>query len=241
MKNPIKSYAFWVKVLAAALLITLGIWLIIDINTGEKFATFIVLMFTGLIAGIFAVIRAIPLMRTLKTGKARLVCIIEIAVHIGLSVAMIFAAIMKFQEKEDDSGFANFVYKYYRFVIAFYLYTRIVSYFVCTVLCKEETNKIQFWVHIGILTLTCVVCAIQVQGKTIAWIISVIALCCSLFLIVEGGMGYNRYRKALAMDREEKKKEKEEVSEEDQAPKDEEQEFIIPMIDEEPEDTLHIN
>ena len=237
MKNPFKTYAFWIKIFAAALLITLGIWLIIDVNTGEKFATFIVLMFTGLVAGVFAIIRAIPLMRTLKTGKGRLTCIIEIAIHIGLAIGMICAAVIKVGNEESE--FADFVYKYYRFVIAFFLYTRIVSYFVCTVLCKEETDKIRFWVHIGLITLTCVICAVAFKGRTIAWIIAVLALCCSAFLIVEGGMGYNRYRKTISKEREEKKQEQASEDEDIEAPADEE--LIIPMIDEEPEDTIHIN
>lgn len=229
MKNPFKSYSFWIKIFAAALLITLGIWLIIDVNTGEKFATFIVLMFTGLVAGVFAIIRAIPLMRTLKTGKGRLTCIIEIAIHIGLAIGMIFSAVIKIGN--DESEFADFVYKYYRFVIAFFLYTRVVSYFVCTVLCKEETDKIKFWVHIGLLTLTCVICAVAFKGKTIAWIIAVLALCCSAFLIVEGGMGYNRYRKTISKEREEKKQESQEEGME--LPSEDSETLIIPKIDEE--------
>ncbi|MDE6241939.1 MAG: hypothetical protein K2M08_05945 [Anaeroplasmataceae bacterium] len=237
MKNPFKTYSFWVKIIAAALLITLGVWLIIDVNTGEKFSTFIVLMFTGLVAGVFALIRAIPLMRTLKTGKGRLTCIIEIAVHLGLAAAMIFAAIAKISNEESD--FADFVYKYYRFAIALFFYTRIVSYFVCTVLCKEETDKLKFWIHIGLITLTCVICAIDFKGRTIAWIISVLALFCSAFLIVEGGMGYNRYRKSISKEREEKKQEQVSDDEGLEAPSDEE--FIIPMVDDEPEDTIHIS
>ncbi|MDE6407497.1 MAG: hypothetical protein K2K48_04555 [Anaeroplasmataceae bacterium] len=237
MKNPFKTYSFWIKILAAALLITLGVWLIIDVNTGEKFATFIVLMFTGLVAGVFAIIRAIPLMRTLKTGKGRLTCIIEIAVHIGLAAGMIFAAIAKISN--EDSQFADFVYQNYRFAIALFFYTRVVSYFVCTVLCKEETKKLEFWIHIGILTLTCVICAVAFKGRTIAWIIAVLALCCSVFLIAEGGIGYNRYRKAIAKEREEKKQEQSSLEEGIEAPADEE--LIIPMNDDEVEDTIHIH
>ncbi len=229
MKNPIKSYSFWTKIIAAALLITLGIWLLIDVNTGEKFATFIVLMFTGLVAGIYAIIRTIPLIRTLKTGLGRLTCIIEIIIHVGLSIAMVFAAITKISN--DESVFADFVYKYYRFVIAFFFYSRVISYFICTVLCKEETDKIKFWVHIGLLTITCILCAIQFEGKTIAWIISIIALCCSAFLIVEGGSSYNRYRKEIAKDREIKKEEQEKVSD-DVLDMPSEDDLIIPMIDE---------
>ncbi len=234
MKNPMKSYNFWLKILGAALLITLGVWLIIDVNTGENFAVFIVLMFTGLVAGIFSLIRAIPLLRTTKTGKAKLIGCIEIAIHLGLSIAMIFGAIVKISN--DDSDFANFVYKYYRFVIAFYLYTSIVAYFCSTVLCKEETEKIKFWTYIGLLTLTCVICAVNFKGKTIAWIIAILALLVSLGLIVEGGMGYNRYRKTILKDREIKK---EEAKEEQEAPAKDEQEpiedegpIIIPVIDE---------
>ncbi|MCM1196858.1 MAG: hypothetical protein NC310_07315, partial [Roseburia sp.] len=107
------------------------------------------------------------------------------------------------------------------------------------VLCKEETDKIKFWVHIGLLTLTCVICAVAFKGRTIAWIIAVLALCCSLFLIFEGGMGYNRYRKAIAKEREEKNQEHESKEEGLEVPS--EEEFIIPVIDEEPEDTIHIN
>ncbi|MDE5715549.1 MAG: hypothetical protein K2I42_05385 [Anaeroplasmataceae bacterium] len=235
MRNPIKSYNFWLKILGAALLITLGVWLIIDVNTGENFAVFIVLMFTGLVAGIFSIIRAIPLLRTAKTGKARFVSIIEIAIHIGLSIAMIFGAIAKISN--EDSDFANFVYKYYRFVIAFYLYSSIVSYFCCTVLCKEETDKIKFWTHIGILTLTCVICAIEFKGQTIAWIIAVLALAVSLGLIIEGGMGYNRYRKTILKEREIKKSEEQEENQidaparEEKEPIEDEGPIIIPMID----------
>ncbi len=237
MKNPFKTYGFWAKILAAALLITLGVWLIIDVSTGEKFATFIVLMFTGLVAGVFAIIRMIPLMRTLKTGRGRLTCIVEIAIHLALSVAMIFAAIVKISNEE--SRFADFVYKYYRFVIAVFFYTRVVSYFMCTVLFKEETDKIKFWVHIGLLTLTCIICAVAFEGKTIAWIIAVIALACSITLIVEGGMGYNRYRKTIAKEREEIKEEKkEEILE---MPAEESDPLIIPSIDEPAEqDQIHI-
>lgn len=237
MRNPFKSYYFWIKIFAAALLLTLGIWLIVDMNTGERFAIFLVLMFSGLVGGIFAVIRMVPLMRTLKTGKGRLTCIIEIAIHIGLAAAMIFAAIAKISN--DESSFSDFVYKYYRFAISLFLYTRVVSYFVCTVLCKEETDKIKFWVHIGLLTLTCVLCAVPFDGKTIAWCIAVLALCCALFLIVEGIMGYNRYRLAIAKEREEKKQEEKAEADGIEAPADEE--LIIPMIDEEVEDTIHIN
>ena len=217
MKNPFKSYGFWAKILAAALLITLGIWLIIDVSTGEKFATFIVLMFTGLVAGVFAVIRLIPLIRTLKTGRGRITCIVEIAIHLALSVAMIFAAVVKISK--ENSELADFVYKYYRFFIAVFFYTRVVSYFMCVVLFKEETDKIKFWVHIGLLSLTCLICAVSFEGRTIAWI------------IVEGGMGYNRYRKAIAKDRETKRKESI-VEEPLEMPGEDINTIIIPHIDE---------
>ncbi len=238
MKNPVKSYSFWIKIIGAALLIALGVWLIVDINTGEKLATFIVLMFTGAVAGIFAVIRFIPLLRTLKSSKARITCIVEVAIHIALAVLMICGAVAKMGN--GDSGFADFIYTNYRFLIAIFFFTRVVSYFMCTVLFQEETDQMKFWIHILLIAASCVVCAIAFEGRTIAWVIAVLALVCSLGLVVEGGLGYNRYRLSIAERREVMKEEKEEEPVEPlEVPSDEE--IIIPMVEDEPQDSIHIN
>lgn len=235
MKNPIKSYSFWIKISAAALLIAFSIWMLVDTNS----SVFIVLMFTGLVAGIFAIIRVIPLLRTLKSGKARLTCFVEIIIHLLIACLLVYGAILRIQE--DNSWFSNFMDENYRFVIAVFFLTRVISYFMCTVLFKEETDKIKFWVHIALIFLACLMCSLSdIKSQTIALIIAVIALICSLGLIVDGAVGYNRYRKQIQKDREKIKEEKTQKSDDAKdAPAKEEN--IIPMIDEQPKDNITIN
>lgn len=224
MKNPIKSYQFWFKIIGAALLLVLGIWLLID-NTSAKF---LVLMFTGIIAGAFALIRIIPLIRTLKSGRSKIVCLVEIILHLALAVYLIFAALSI--KSDPEAKFSKFNDENYRFFIAFFFYSRAVAYFICTVLYKEETDKTKFWVHIVLITVAAVLCALtDITSQAIAISIAVIAFLCSLGLMTEGAVGYGRYRKQIVKERNDQKQE--EVVEETtiEAPTHQE---IIPMIDE---------
>lgn len=232
MKNPLKTYNFWFKIIGAALLIAFGLWIIFD----EKMAVFMVLMFTGLVAGIFAIIRVIPLMRTMKTARGRIVSIVEILVHLCIAVVLIYGAISNLlQEENNMNALATFINEYYRFILALLFLTRVIAYFWCVVLFKEETDKIKFWVHIGLMVLACVMCSLtDVKSQTIALVIGVIALVCSLGLVVDGAVGYGRYRKMIKKERDDKKEEQieeqEPVSKDAPTTTDE----VIPMIDEEP-------
>ena len=223
MKNPIKTYNFWLKIIGAALLIVLGVWLLVD-NTTAKL---VVLLFTGLVAGIFAIIRVIPLIRTLKTGRAKLVCFFEILIHLLLSVYLCYAA---FNLKQDpESALAKFNDQYYRFFIAFFFYTRAVVYFMCAILFKEETDKTKFWIHIILITLACFLCAIDnLTTQAIAITIAVIAFLVSLGLIGEGASGYGRYRKMVVKERNANKEKKDQPKPEKEVPTREE---IIPVED----------
>lgn len=229
MKNPIKTYGFWLKIISAALLIAFSIWLLVD----EKMAVFLVLMFTGLVAGIFALIRVIPLIRTLKSGKAKLTCFIEILLHLIITFLLIFGAISILNAEDKESGFANFMKDNYRFIIAFFFETRVISYFMCTVLYKEETDQTKFWIHILLLILGCVMCSLyNLDAHVIAIVIGVIALLCATGLIIEGGFGYGRYRKSIAKDRQAHDSESEEEKKEDEEELPADDDIIIPVIDE---------
>lgn len=109
MKNPLKTYQFYVKFIGAALLLTLGIWLLAD----EASAKFIVLLFTGFVAIIFALVRFIPLMRTLKSGKSKAVNAVEILLDIVLAVYLILAAFSL--RSDSQSSFSRFNDQNYRF------------------------------------------------------------------------------------------------------------------------------
>ena len=241
MKNPFKTYSFWIKILGAALLIAFGIVLLVS----PEWATLVVLLFTGLTIGIFSIIRVIPLLRTLSTGKARLTCLVEIAIHLVLAGLLIFAAILVITKKEDeDAKLANFMSENYRFLITAFFFTRVTSYFMCTVLFKEETDKIKFWTHIGLILVCCVLCACtDLKSNVVATTVAVIALICATGLIVDGALGYGRYRKQIAKDREIKKEEQDGDGANNEVPLEapSDETLIIPMIDEEPKDSDQVN
>lgn len=229
MKNPMKTYGFWLKIISAALLIAFSIWLLVD----EKMAVFLVLMFTGLVACIFAFIRVIPLVRTLKSGKAKLTCLIEILIHLVIAFLLIFGAISIIRAEDKESGFANFMQNNYRFIIAFFFETRVISYFMCTVLYKEETDQTKFWIHVLLLVLGCVMCSLyNLDAHVIAIVIGVIALLCATGLIVEGGFGYGRYRKSIASNRQDHTSDSKEEEAEDEEELPTNDDVIIPVIDE---------
>lgn len=234
-KNPIRTYSFWLKVVAAALLIPFAFVIFFS----ETWAEFMVLMMTGLVAGIYAIIRFIPLMKTLSSGKARLVHIGEILIHIAIAVALVYGAIALITNTEEQKNwFVTFVNTNYRFIIAFFLVTRVIAYFWCTVLFNEKTDKSKFWAHILLIVLACVMCSLSnVKAQTIAIVIAVIALLCAAGLIVDGAVGYGRYRKSLV--KPEEKPVEDEKSEEisKDAPTDQ---IIIPVVDE-PTDSAIVN
>ena len=196
MKNPIKTYKFWLKLISGALLIIFGLWLICDDST----AKLVVLLFTGIVAAIFAIIRFIPLVKTLKTTSAKWLSFLEIIVHLGLGCYLCYAAYM--MKTDPLSKFSVFNDQNYRFFIAFLFYSRAVVYFICTVLFKEETEKIKFWIHIALITLACVICGYgDVTSKAIAVTIAIIAFLAAIVLIGDGSTGYGRYRKNIAKER----------------------------------------
>lgn len=198
MRNPIKTYQFWLKIIACALLIVFGLWILLDKDTAKA----IVLVFTGLVSVLFGVIRFIPLIKTLKNGKSKVVSVVEIVLDLAVGAYLIFAGWKL--TINPSSAFSKFNDSYYRFFIAFILYLRAVIYFMCTVLYKEETDKIKFWSHIILITVACLVCSLNdVTTDSIAIGIAVIAFIISLGLAVDGGVGYSRYRKMIFKQRNE--------------------------------------
>ena len=231
-KNPLKTYSFWFKIIGAALLIAFGLWIVFD----EKMAVFMVLMLTGLVAGLFGIIRFIPLMKTLKNGKSKAVHTGEIIIHVGIAALLIYGAINKINPDKELSALANFVINNYRFIIAFFFVSRVIAYFWCTVIFEEKTDKTKFWVHILLIVLACVMCSLaNVKPHAIAIVIAIIALICATGLITEGATGYGRYRKSLDKPEETKKEKNNKKS------KDVPTEEIIIPVDDEQNDSAIVN
>lgn len=191
MKNPIKRYQFWFKVLAAAILLTLGIVIIFN----EEVGTMLVLGASGAAVLIMGVIRFVPLMKTLQSGKSKIASAIEMAIDIIIGIILFYGAVTI--TKEGGSKAADFINKNYKYFMGFVLYLRGVIYFMISVLFSEPSDKVQFWVHLGFLTVGVLFVSLsdEVTSRFLATIIAVISLLCSAALIVDGGVSFGRYRK----------------------------------------------
>lgn len=208
MKNPVKTYSFWFKVIAAALLLTLGVWICFDRSIG----TTLVLGFSGAVIIIYAVIRVVPLIKTMKSRRGIALSLGEVVLDLIVGVILFYSAVKI--KKDSSADFSEFMIKYYRYFMGSVFYIRGAIYFICTIFYKEETDRSKFWVHLAIMTIGAVIMAIDnLDAEMLALVIAILALICGAALAVEGGFGYGRYRKAIK-DAREPKKEVEKVEKE---------------------------
>lgn len=70
---------------------------------------------------------------------------------------------------------------------------------------------------------------------------AILALACSLGLVIEGGIGYNRYRLSIAKSRMVEKEEKEEEAPAEPLEMPSDEDIAIPLVDDEPQDSIHVN
>ena len=182
----VKSFSitkFIIKLFAAAILITFGV--LIFVNPQE--AQFAVLLITGCVCVIAALVRIIPLLKTLQTSQAKLISSVEILLHLFIGGVLIVSSFSYLNSPED--GFGVIVNNNFNLAIAIILYTRALAYFWITVLYKERTTKFNFWLHIIAITLAVIFAALSK--------LSPFHIAMALYLIVESGGGYYRYRKAI--------------------------------------------
>ena len=198
---------FLIKLFAAAILIAFAV--LIFVNQEE--AQFAVLLITGCVCAIAAIVRVIPLLKTLKAPQSKMISFCEIVFHILVGTILIISSFTYL--KNPNGGFGLFVNKNFHLAIAIILYTRALAYFWISVLYKERTTKFNFWLHIIVMTLAVLFAALrELSAYHIAIALAVISLIASLYLIVESGGGYWKYRKSISTA---KKKEEEQYHKED--------------------------
>lgn len=191
--KPFSITKFVIKLFAAAILIAFAI--LIFVNPEE--AQFAVLLITGSVCAIAAVIRIIPLLKTLQTKQARLVSFAEIVLHLTIGAFLVFSSIN--YRKKPDGNLGVFVNTNFHLFVAAILYTRAIAYFWISVLYKERTTKFNFWLHIIVITLAVVFAALRnLSAYHIAIALALISIIASLYLIVESGGGYWKYRKSIS-------------------------------------------
>ncbi len=211
--NPIKAfnmYKFIVKIIAFAILITFGIIMIV--NKDEAIGA--IYLISGIVCAFAAIIRCIPLLRTLKSKRAKLVSFLEILVHLVVGAYLILAAFLHWNIMNENNlksvdeltGITKFNLDAYRFIIVFVLFTRGMCYYYITIMCEERTDRMKFWLHGIIMLISVLLAAIPLTPEKIVWVLVFLAFGSALVIGGEAGTGYYRYRKAISAS---KKKEKE--------------------------------
>lgn len=230
LTNPMQGVKFWLFTIGAALLLVMGIWILVDKNFGASLAV----AFTGIVIILFGLVRIIPLVKSRKTGSAKAITTIEIVINLALGVFLIYGAI----ELRKNSTIGNFISDYYRYFLGFVFYAKGIFYFINSSLLKEETNKLEFWLHIVIITIAVVIFATNFDATNLAILIAILALLCAVFLVGMSGGSYYNYRKTL---NKKPKKEKNKESEKDIKDEPSEEEIILPHDETNKNEETYIN
>ncbi len=245
-KSPVKvysTYKFIFFIFAFAILVTFGIMILIF----QDNATGAIYMATALVAGFAAIIRLVPLLKTTRSKRAKLVSLIEIIFHLVVSVYLVVAALVLWGEVNSDdfttgnyNWFNNFNFDAYKYILISLLATRSLVYYYVTIDCGEGTDKTKFVFHTIINIAAIVLAAIPFDSKQVPLVLAIIAFISALVIGGEAGGGYYRYRKSIAKPKKDKKAKNAEI----EAPaKDDNKEIsdvdpnIIPVNDDAPSDS----
>ena len=188
-KNPLISYKFWVKIIAAMFLIILGIMLLVK----DTEANAIVLMFTGGIFTIYSVFRIVFLIKSLEKGASRGLAILEIIMGLTSGILLIYLSVVSFGQ--EPTGFIKFATEHYNIIIGLVLWLRGFVYFVTTILFFEKTDKLQLFVHIAVITLGSFLLGVKINAESIALALGIISLISAVLVGGEGFFDYGKYRK----------------------------------------------
>ena len=206
-------YKFIVKLIAFGILVAFGIMILIFKDN----ATGAIYLITGIIASFSALFRIYPLMKTLKTHRARLVSLIEIICDCVVGVYLVIAAFVlwgqvnsyDFQLYGDYNWFNDFNFKAYKYILIALLGSRSIIYYYQTYICKEDSTKVLFYLHTGINITAIVLGCIQFESKDVPLILAILAFISAAVIGGEAGGGYYRYKKTVTSKGDEKEKRKE--------------------------------
>ena len=203
-------YKFIVKVIAFAILVVFGIMILVF--KGNAIGA--IYMVTGLVAAFSALFRIIPLMRTLKTHRARMVSFIEIIADLVVGVYLVIAAFILWGQLDsnqfnynDLNWFNKFSFDTYKYVLVALLASRAVIYYYQVIMCEEASTKVNFWIHTIIIIISVVLACIDFKPDYVPVLLAVLAFISAAVIGGEAGGGYFRYRKTITK-KEDKKYEK---------------------------------
>jgi magnesium-transporting ATPase (P-type) len=223
-----------------------------------------VYMITAVIILFSAIIRLIPLLKTTKSKRARLILLIQCLIHITIGAYLILAAFYHWDKwnqlladdargntleelyKMSGEKFAEFNVQAYAYILVIFFYTLAMGYFWFTIEFKENSKSTLFWLNFVSITLAVVIAFLAPQAwfdaEKLVIALAILALFGALVIGGEATGGYIRYRKEIAGDIKKKEK-KTEVGKEAPSRKDDTEisdidPNIIPKDDPRDEDSV---
>ena len=255
-----RMYKFIIKIFIFAVLIAFAILLFafkIELIGAVYMITAVIILFS-------AIIRLIPLLKTTKSKRARLILLIQCLIHITIGAYLILAAFYhwdKWNELLADDArantleelyrmsggkFAEFNVQAYAYILVIFFYTLAMGYFWVTIEYKENSKSTLFWLNFISISLAVVIAFLAPQewfdAEKLVIALAILALLGALVIGGEATGGYIRYRKVIAGDIKKKEK-KTEVGKEAPSRKDDTEisdidPNIIPKDDPRDEDSV---
>lgn len=218
-----RMYKFIIKILIFAILIVFAILMFVykDILIGAVYmVSGIVILFSG-------IIRMIPLIKSTKSKRARLILFIQCCIHVVLGAYLVFAAFFHWDRLKAYTGdagddlytkldnvsggwFAKFNIQAYAYILVIFFYTLAMGYFWVTIEYKEPSRKTLFWLNFISITLAVLIAFFAPQewfdAEKLIITLAILALFGALVIGGEATGGYIRYRKVVAGDTVKKEK-----------------------------------
>lgn len=242
-----RMYKFIIKILIFAILIVFAILMFVykDILIGAVYmVSGIVILFSG-------IIRMIPLIKSTKSKRARLILFIQCCIHVVLGAYLVFAAFFHWDRLKAYTGdagddlytkldnvsggwFAKFNIQAYAYILVIFFYTLAMGYFWVTIEYKEPSRKTLFWLNFISITLAVLIAFFAPQewfdAEKLIITLAILALFGALVIGGEATGGYIRYRKVVAGDTVRKPKKAEDGIEAPSRDKDSDYSDINPNI-----------
>ena len=185
MSKSIKKYLWLFEWIAASLVLALG--LVVGFVDG------VVLVATGISLVLIAILRIVPLFKTLKDKLMKWINLIEILLNIAIGALMIYLAFSSW-----NSGEEIVLGEVFGYLLGGILFMRGVVFFIGTSFRSEHTDVMKFITNLVFLSLGVWFVARPTDEKTLGYFILVIACLCALFIIIDGIKNYNNYRHEYA-------------------------------------------
>lgn len=249
-----RMYKFIIKIFIFAILIAFAILMFIYKN--ELIGA--VYMVSGIVILFSGIIRMIPLLKTTKSKRARLILFVQCLIHVTIGAYLVLAAFYHWGKLNDiaeriangdnelktktlneqldavSGGFAKFNIQAYAYILVIFFYTLAMGYFWVTIEYKEPSRKTLFWLNFISITLAVLIAFLAPQewfdAEKLIITLAILALFGALVIGGEATGGYIRYRKVVAGDTVRKPKKAEDGIEAPSRDKDSDYSDINPNI-----------